>query len=1502
MLRLKLLKSKSVVKFLYFLLFVCICHPANNIFAQEEPDDMKLLRQAWFETQRFYPYDTMQSTNLSNELDFQQNERENNEYYFGPNLAVWSSIGPTPYYQGNIPHTGRVMTVKYNPSNANIVYIAGHNGGLWKTTNGQANWQNVVFTPKTDNFQTQSSGSIVIAPNNNNIMYYATGGGMYFAINYPGVGIYKSTDAGESWTGPYKIYLNGTPVLTKSFKLSVHPHNPNFVYLAEATGLWMSVNGGINWTRALPTSGTVPKQCCDVEISDRGWDFDSWIYAVGPRPDWQPAWWTGNEYNGIGYWVSTNNGANFFQPQNCGFTPIDRSHIAVSKTNPNKVYALTIQGNVKVYRSTNGGLNFTDEVVLIDRPSMANSMVFLEVSPINPNVAWVGFGDAYTCRHGIDQKYHLFRTTNGGLNYEPICSPYADQTNFDFHPTDPNQIMLSNDGGVWRCNNAMGPANQIAFESLSKTLSFSLTFRVTSNPYNPQDIFIAQTDNGYLQKDYNQLTWTSRMSCCDGTNVLYSRNIQGLILGSTGVSSDGFNYTLWNSTNNGLSFTNHYVPGFADGDVEWIRPIVEHPSIAGTFYTIRRNQSENNKINLLISTDRGNNWQVVSNTSPIVTANSDNVPQLLTIQENNTQIMYVATNSRIAPSEIYKTMDGGGNWDNLFIHNNGIPDRFVTSIITDPCNQSISYVSLSGYGTEHIYKSTNGGLTWFQISNPNGVYQTPTALPSIPVNYLMIRYISRTQKQLIAATDAGVYQSVDDGSKSWKELASGLPNTIATSLNHNLLAGKLLVSTWGRGVYQTNLPGQIYVPCRQILNSDETTSGLEVPDDIIVCTDAILEIPNTCTIKLPAGKKIIVEPGGKIEVSTGASVTFTSQTGEWGGIEFQGDSYGTLRNCTFQNTSTPIVIEGDPFGSADPPDIIIDSCNFNAPIEITNRKDVTVEYCNFNYSSGSVPSVLGISSSGSDNALFSNNIINSGSSISSTGMSVVYGSGIVIQKNAVNNLAVGISVSNTSPLVSQNRITNGTSSSAIVGIGFDNSYSAAVKQNSVIGYQIGYKLYNSSPEMYLDSSYNTGTSGDSVNGLHAVYLSNPRLKPGESIGGIIWDAGKNNLKTINKGSGIYMYMNSIPILDYGYNFIWGYDNYLFGDGPEVSEYYARCNNWVDDPPVSSEFNLSLPGSVVYSPYGCTPPGGSGFPSNKTGNDPEDDIKDSENPPAFIVVNYGHGIYDTIKVTTGTNDIPVDQNIFGEAVNEELTGNFLTAITKYKNLLSNYQTSVLASNSLKKILNCYVKMNADSNQYSDLRNYYLSLVQQYPGDTAFVKTAKELAVKTWVKKGEFANAITEYENLISGNNDLHEVLCCELNIIETYMIISEQGDAPGFTGNIASLKPLSKKDGYRKIMEKLYGVRSTQNNPVIPVHFSLSQNYPNPFNPLTKINYSLPNATKVHIQVYDLLGRLVKTLVNEFKEAGSYDVQFDGTGLASGVYFYRIEAGDFVDSKKMVLVK
>lgn len=89
---------------------------------------------------------------------------------------------------------------------------------------------------------------------------------------------------------------------------------------------------------------------------------------------------------------------------------------------------------------------------------------------------------------------------------------------------------------------------------------------------------------------------------------------------------------------------------------------------------------------------------------------------------------------------------------------------------------------------------------------------------------------------------------------------------------------------------------------------------------------------------------------------------------------------------------------------------------------------------------------------------------------------------------------------------------------------------------------------------------------------------------------------------------------------------------------------------------------------------------------------------------------------------------------------------------------------------------------------------------------------------------------------------------------------------------------------------------------IPKDFSLYQNYPNPFNPTTTILYDLPKNEVVSINVYDLTGKMVKTILNESKQAGSYSVTFDASSLSSGVYFYKIIAGSFVDTKKMILVK
>jgi hypothetical protein len=93
-----------------------------------------------------------------------------------------------------------------------------------------------------------------------------------------------------------------------------------------------------------------------------------------------------------------------------------------------------------------------------------------------------------------------------------------------------------------------------------------------------------------------------------------------------------------------------------------------------------------------------------------------------------------------------------------------------------------------------------------------------------------------------------------------------------------------------------------------------------------------------------------------------------------------------------------------------------------------------------------------------------------------------------------------------------------------------------------------------------------------------------------------------------------------------------------------------------------------------------------------------------------------------------------------------------------------------------------------------------------------------------------------------------------------------------------------------------------NEPITPTSYSLAQNYPNPFNPVTTIKYQLPVSGRVSLKVYNILGKEIATLVDEEKSAGTYSVTFDAGKLSSGIYFYRIQAGNFVQAKKMILLK
>jgi parallel beta-helix repeat protein len=656
-----------------------------------------------------------------------------------------------------------------------------------------------------------------------------------------------------------------------------------------------------------------------------------------------------------------------------------------------------------------------------------------------------------------------------------------------------------------------------------------------------------------------------------------------------------------------------------------------------------------------------------------------------------------------------------------------------------------------------------------------------------------------------------------------------------------------------------NMP--IYVKDNMFLNS--YSNGLNISQDIIVCSGGQLNILEGCTIKFAESKKIIIQNGGKIEVPSGNAIILTSQTGNWGGIEFQSGGKGSLKSVTFYNTATPIQISNGTYDGDSPVyDITIDNCDFYVGgIDINNGSNIYIKDSRFH-------SPLG------------------------TGINVNYGYNSVIDNNDITDAPNGITLLN-SPTVSLRYNNISSTAACTTGITLNNSYAPYFDNNEISGYPTGILLTDhSSPLLLKNKIQNCST------GIYAGYYSNAVLRPeDDGNGNIYWSAGLNEMVT---GISTGMVMDfARPDMNSGINQNSGSSYYLSGTITGKTNYLALNNCWDGGQPSVLKFNLNR--TVDWDPYNCTPPEGAA-PFGTTNLELAEPAAPFD-PPQNLIRYLGNGMYDTLKVTNGSLNLTVDEKLLSSGLKKEMLGLYNDAIDVYKNVITNYRDSASAFSALSHILVCHDRLHSDTTAYSNLRAYYLNLAQANFNDTSFRQKATELANKTYVREHKYEEAITAYENTINNSTDSLEIRCCELNILETYMIMPYgQGDAPSFSGKLQYLRPKSKSEAMRMIHERLYGFFHSDKEKVLPQVFSLSQNYPNPFNPLTKINYSLPQGTKVSIKIFDVLGKLVKELVNEYKDAGSYTVTFDGSNFASGVYFYKIEAGKFVDTKKMVLVK
>ncbi len=280
------------------------------------------------------------------------------------------------------------------------------------------------------------------------------------------------------------------------------------------------------------------------------------------------------------------------------------------------------------------------------------------------------------------------------------------------------------------------------------------------------------------------------------------------------------------------------------------------------------------------------------------------------------------------------------------------------------------------------------------------------------------------------------------------------------------------------------------------------------------------------------------------------------------------------------------------------------------------------------------------------------------------------------------------------------------------------------------------------------------------------------------------------------------------------------------------------------------------------------------------------------------------VVDSIYAADGVPENYTDLQVtYSEADNLFATGNVTQAKPLYEQIVSGNHTA-------EEKLSAYNKLYTIGNLIGEDETYFNSLQSTFEdianneADTLIKKVYSQNAIKCDVSKEEYLTAISKFDNIIQQNPNSEEAVYAEIDIITTALNLDTTNSQ---LGKIAGGKYLVKgtSDYLSKlndILKSKFGINSEEKEQIIPKEYSLYQNYPNPFNPVTIIKFDIPNDGLVQLEIFDILGRRISTLVEEYRTAGSYEQVFNASALASGVYIYKIQAGTFINSKKMILLK
>jgi photosystem II stability/assembly factor-like uncharacterized protein len=683
----------------------------------------------------------------------------------------WREIGP---FRG-----GRSVAVTGSSKRPNEYYFGTTGGGVFKSTDGGMTWSAI-----TDKYFGGTIGAVEVSESNPDIVYVGTGESDIRGNVSHGDGVFKSTDAGKTWT-----YV-GLADTRQIGRIRVDPKNPDIVYVAALGHVWgpnpdrgvfKSENGGKSWRKVLFVSDSAGAVDLSIDPSDT-----KVLYAAIWH-EYRTPWKLVSGGTGSGLYKSTDGGETWTNISHNPGLPtgiLGNIGVSVSPVNPKIVWALIEADSGGVYRSDDAGATWTrtnSERTLRQR-AWYYTRIYADTKDANT---------VYALNTG------MYRSTNGGKTFRGIQVPHGDNHDLWISPTDPNRMIEGNDGGA----NVSFNAGRTWTEEDQATAQF---YHVVTTNHFPYRVCGAQQDNSTLcgpsraNGGIDNSMWYDVGGGESGyiavrpddPEIIYAGSYGGLLTRHdqrTGFERD---INPWPDNPMGHDAVD------AKYRFQWTFPIVLSPHDPNTLYmgssVVFRTKNE------------GQSWEAIS---PDLTRNDPRTlgPSGGPITKDQTSVEYYGTVFTIAESPVTAGVIWAGSDDGL-VHvtrNNGrtwqnvtpksIPEWSRISLIeASHFSPGTAYVASNHYQMDdmkpYIYRTADYGATWQLIVDGIPATEFVRAVREDPVR----------RGLLYAATERGVWVSFDDGGH-WQSLRKNLPIVPVHDLA--IKEGDLIAATHGRSFW-----------------------------------------------------------------------------------------------------------------------------------------------------------------------------------------------------------------------------------------------------------------------------------------------------------------------------------------------------------------------------------------------------------------------------------------------------------------------------------------------------------------------------------------------------------------------------------------------------------------------------------------------------------------------------------------------------------------------------